>query len=118
MACASPSGHHGWIPACRACRVVRARATGTGAGALPAPVEYVASICSNISLEDASVTGLFWTLLGGRAISGWCIAVANTSHLRLLAGGCDYCCSPCCMPILEAQTYDSCSNKNKKRALC
>ena len=118
MACASPSGHHGWIPACRACRVVRARATGRYAGALYASLEYVASIYNIISLEYAAVTGLFRTLLGGRAVSGWCIALANTPHLLLFACGCAYCCSPCGIPILEAEMYDSCSNKKKKCALC
>ena len=118
MACASPRGHHGWIPAHCACSLVRAPATGTGADALFACPEFAASVYSITSLECTGFTAPFRTLPGGRAVCGWYILLAVISHLLLLACGCDPCCSPCRMSILEAEVYEACSNERRNCALC
>ena len=48
-------------------------------------VECSASICDAVSLLYATFTGLFRAWLCGPVVSGWCLAMAVISTLRLFA---------------------------------
>ena len=81
-------------------------------------VKRAPGLCGVGRLVHAVDAGLFRVRPGGQAASDWYFAMAITSTLRLLAYVCVYCRSPCCMSVLEAEAYDSCSNDKKNCALC
>jgi len=83
----------------------KAGAAGGVAGALFACVECTASICSIIALVYVCYTGLVQALLGGQAISGWCLALAIIGTLQLAACVCICCCASCGAAILGPAAY-------------
>jgi hypothetical protein len=77
-------------------------------------VECAASICSIITLVYAVLTDLFRAWLGGQAVSGWCLAMAIISTLRLLAYVCICCCASCRASILGPGAYEKYVGKHSK----
>ena len=57
--------------------------------------ECSAIACSVVALLDAAFTGLFRAWLVGQVASGWCLAIAVISTLRLFERACTLCCVTC-----------------------
>merc|ERR1719235_958671 len=77
-------------------------------------VECTASIFSIIALVYSCYTGLWQALLGGQAVSGWCLALAIISILQVLACVCICCCATCGSAILGPVAYEKYVNQHSK----